>query len=148
MPLQHPRPLANGIQTDHPVPELPFANDSHIPLHDPRAIEAVGRHQGTGMRGREDRCYGSEGWVALTTDPIRHDLAWCVRWHPKRGRSVLLCRDEDASQLHPRWLGGQLLFRSGGYWWDVTTWYRPAQVWDTASEDFFRRPVPATPPQS
>jgi hypothetical protein len=36
-----------------------------------------------------------------------------------------------------------LLFRSGGYWWDGTTWYRPAQVWDAASEQYYRRPVPS-----
>jgi hypothetical protein len=143
VPLQHLRPLANGIRTDHPAPELPFVNDSHIPLDDPQAIEAIGRHEGTGMEGREDSCRGDQGWVAFTTDPIRHDLAWCVRWHPTHGRSVLLYKDEDAAAVHYYWLDGPLLIRAGGYWWDGTTWYRPPQVWDVASEDFFRRPVPA-----
>ena len=92
------------------------------------------------MWGREDRCRGG-GWEAFTTDPIRHDLAWCVRWHPDYGRSVLLYRDEDAAQAYELWYGAQLLYRSGGYWWDGTTWYRPSQVWDVASEDYFRRPV-------
>lgn len=37
------RPLANGLRTDHPVPGLPFVDDSHLPLDDgPDAIEAVG----------------------------------------------------------------------------------------------------------
>lgn len=137
-----PKPLANGIRTDHPVPGLPFVDDSHIPLDDPQAIEAIGRHPGTDMWGREDRCRGG-GWEAFTTDPICHDLAWCVRWHPDHGRSVLLYRDDDAAQAYELWYGTQLLYRSGGYWWDGTTWYRPAQVWDVASEDYFRRPVPA-----
>jgi hypothetical protein len=35
------------------------------------------------------------------------------------------------------------LFRSGGYWWDGATWFRPAQIWDGAAEDYFRRPVPS-----
>ncbi|MGH3827772.1 MAG: hypothetical protein ACRDQX_11460, partial [Pseudonocardiaceae bacterium] len=39
--------------------------------------------------------------------------------------------------------GPALLFRSGGYWWDGTTWYRPSQVWDGASEEYVARPVPA-----
>jgi hypothetical protein len=73
----------------------------------------------------------------------RHDLAWCVRWHPEHGRSVVVYRDDDASAVHMAWWGPALLFRSGGYWWDGTTWYRPGQVWDSAGEEYFRRPVPA-----
>jgi hypothetical protein len=97
------------------------------------------------MWGREDRAsiYGGEGWAAFTTDPVRHDLAWCIRWHPARGRSVVLYRDDDASTVHEAWGGPALLFRAGGYWWDGTTWYRPPQVWDAAGEDYYRRPVPA-----
>src|SRR5262249_49929890 len=35
------RPLANGTRTDHPVPDLPFVDDSHLPLDEgPEAIEA------------------------------------------------------------------------------------------------------------
>lgn len=143
MSLQHPRPLANGLRTDHLVPGLPFADDSHIPLDEPEAIEAVGRHEGTDMWGREDRCHDGKGWEAFTTDPINHALAWCVRWDPEHGRTVLLYRDEDASQVHEDWHGAQLLFRAGGYWWDGTTWYRPSQVWDTANEEYYHRPVPS-----
>ena len=28
-----------------------------------------------------------------------------------------------------------------GYWWDGSTWFRPAQIWDGAAEDYIRRPV-------
>jgi hypothetical protein len=133
-------PLANGIRTDHPVPGLPFVDDSHIPLDDPHAIEAVGRHAGHGMWGRFDDEKDGQ-WRAFTTDPIRHDLAWCVRYHPDHGRSVLLMQDKDAASMHTDWEGGALLFRAGGYWWDGTTWYRPRQVWDAASEEYDHRPV-------
>jgi hypothetical protein len=136
------RPVANGLRTDHPIPDLPFVDDSHIPLEDPAAIEAVGRHEGTDMWGREDSCREG-GWVAFTTDPIRHDFGWCVRWHPDHGRSIVLYRDEDAASVHMAWWGPALLFRSGGYWWDGTTWYRPSQVWDAAGEEYVRRLVPA-----
>jgi hypothetical protein len=134
------RPLANGISTDHPVPDLPFVDDSHIPVDDGRAIEAVGRNVGEGMWGRYDED-DNGAWRAFTTDPIRHDLAWCVRYSPDHGRSVLLMRDGDASPMHTEWWGDPLLFRAGGYWWDGTTWYRPAQVWDAASQTYDRRPV-------
>jgi hypothetical protein len=134
-------PVANGLRTDHPIPNLPFVDDAHLPLDDPRALEAVGRHPDTDMWGREDRC--TEGWVAFTTDPIRHDLAWCVRWHPQHGRSVVLYRNADISSVYMDYWGPALLFRSGGYWWDGATWYRPSQVWDSASEEYVARPVPA-----
>jgi len=137
------RAVANGLRTDHPIPDLPFVDDSHLPLDDPEAIEAVGRRRGSDMWGRYDRNRREGGWMAFTTDPSRHDLAWCVRWHPGHGRSVVLYRDEDASAVHMAWWGPALLFRSGGYWWDGTTWYRPGQVWDAAAEEHFQRPVPA-----
>jgi hypothetical protein len=136
--------IANGLRTDHPVPDRPFVDDSHIPVEDPSAIEAIGRYQGTDMWGREDPARGgSDGWVAFTTDPQRHDLAWCVRWHPVHGRSVLLVRDDDAAGLYTELGEAALLFRAGGYWWDGQAWYRPAQVWDTAGEGYYRRAVPA-----
>ncbi|MGE7439280.1 helix-turn-helix transcriptional regulator [Kitasatospora sp. NPDC001175] len=138
------RPVANGIRTDHPVPDLPFVDDSHIPVEDPQDIEKVGRNVADGMWGRWDRDRSTEGaWLAFTTDPIRHDLAWCVRYHPEHGRSVLLYDDKSASSAYMDWWGAPLLFRCGGYWWDGTTWYRPSQVWDAASEEFDRRPVRA-----
>jgi hypothetical protein len=139
------RALANGLRTDHPIPGLPFADDSHIPVEDARVIEAVGRRHGGQTWGRTDQAYPlhqGSGWVAYTTDPGRHDLAWVVRWHPEHGRSVILYRDdEDALGAYSAFRDGPLLFRSGAYWWDGATWYRPAQVFDWASERYVLRPV-------
>ncbi|MER5617548.1 hypothetical protein, partial [Streptomyces sp. NPDC002215] len=134
------RPFANGTRTDHPVPGLPFVDDSHLPLDDgPEAIEAVGRNKGQGMWGRFDENYGGDGWHAFTTDPLNHQLGWSVRYHPEHGRTVLLMSDDDTSSMHSVWSGDQLLFRAGGYWWDGTTWFRPGQIWDPVSEDYERR---------
>ncbi|WP_042407651.1 helix-turn-helix transcriptional regulator [Streptacidiphilus carbonis] len=133
-------PLANGISTDHPVPGIPFVDDSHIPTADRYELEKVGRRGGDGMWGREDD--SPEGsWIAVTTDPVRHDLAWCVKWHPDHGRSVLLVRDDDASPRHIQWWNTALLFRQGGYWWDGDRWFRPDQVFDQEAEEFDHRPV-------
>lgn len=136
------QPIANGIRTDHPIPDLPFVDDSHIPLDDPHAIEAVGRHADTDMWGREDPCRDG-GWVAFTTDPIRHDLGWCVRWHPEHGRTVALFRDDDAITAHQAWSESALLHRAGGYWWDGTGWYRPTQLYDPAALQYIHTKVPA-----
>ena len=143
MPAYVYRPVANGLRTDHPVLDLPFADDSHIPVGDPEAIEATGRHQGTDTWGRFDHVGRSGGWAAFTTDTVRHDLGWLVRWHPDHGRSVLLYRDDDTAGAYDAFLRQALLFRVGGYWWDGTTWYRPDQVWDAAGEDWHHRPVPS-----
>lgn len=143
MPLYRYRALANGLKTDHPIPDLPFVDDSHIPVDDPVGIESIGRHEAEDSWGREDRVRHGPGWVAFTTDQAHRDLAWCVRWHPKHGRSVVVYHDEEAASVHMAWQGPWLLFRSGGYWWDGGTWYRPAQVWDGASQDYVRRSVPA-----
>lgn len=134
------RPVANGLRTDHPIPDLPFVDDAHIPVDNPDAIEAVGRDRGEGMWGRHDNMH-ADGWVAFTTDQFRHDLAWVVRGHPEHGRSVVLYRDTEASSVYMVYWSGPLLFRSGGYWWDGTTWHRPAQIWDRASETYVDRPV-------
>ncbi|MFI1241443.1 hypothetical protein [Nocardia salmonicida] len=82
-------------------------------------------------------------WWAFTTDQSRPDVAWSVRYHPEHGRTVLLVRDGQASSLHSQWdeQGGPLLFRSGAYWWDGTTWFRPSQVYDSAGEKYMRREV-------
>lgn len=137
------RPLANGLRTDHPVPDLPFVDDAHIPIEKgPDAIEAIGRGVAEGMWGRCDRDRNG-GWLAFTTDPLRTDLGWSVRYHPEHGMTVLLLDDRDTAALHEYWWGPPLLFRSGGYWWDGVTWYRPQQVWDGASERYERRPVRA-----
>jgi hypothetical protein len=134
------RPFANGTRTDHPVPGLPFVDDSHLPLDDgPEAIEAVGRNKGEGMWGRFDEDFEGDSWRAFTTDPINHQLGWAVRYHPDHGRTVLLMSDGATSSLHSDWTGDPLLFRAGGYWWDGTTWYRPGQIWDPVTEDYERR---------
>ncbi|MFC8765853.1 hypothetical protein ACFUAG_34770 [Streptomyces sp. NPDC057193] len=136
----HLYPLANGLSTDHPVPGLPFVDDSHIPLDEgPEAIEAVGRNKGEGMWGRFDPHRPSGGWRAFTTDPLDNSLGWSVRYHPEHGRTVLLMKDNDTSSLHSTWDGKQLLFRAGGYWFDGTTWYRPGQVWDPVQQDYEKR---------
>ncbi|WP_331741310.1 hypothetical protein OG760_37245 (plasmid) [Streptomyces sp. NBC_00963] len=138
--MAHVRPLANGLRTDHPVPGLPFVDDSHIPLDEgPEAIEAVGRHDGSGMWGRFDHNAENGGWHAFTTDPLQHSLGWSVRYHPDHGRTVLLMSNRDTSFLHSQWSGDQLLFRAGGYWWDGATWYRPGQVWDPVAQEHERR---------
>lgn len=141
--MQNLRPVANGLRTDHPIEGLPFVDDSLLDLDDPAAIEAIGRNVSDDMWGRFDNNRRSGGWMAFTTHPTRRDLAWSVRHHPEHGTSVLLMRDKDASPMHMYWWGEALLWRSGGYWWDGTTWYRPAQIWDAASEEHVRRPVTA-----
>lgn len=138
--MSHVRPFANGLRTDHPVPGLPFIDDSHLPLADgPEAIEAVGRNRGPGMWGRFDKNRADGGWHAFTTDPLDHTLGWAVRYHPEHGRTVLLLSDGDTSSLHTNWDGEPLLFRAGSYWWNGTTWYRPGQVWDPVAQDYERR---------
>jgi len=136
-------PVANGMRTDHPIPDLPFVDDGHLPVEDGRALAAVGRKPGGETWGRFDDCTRGGGWVALTTDPVRHDLTWCVRWHPEHGRSVMVFRDKHFAEAHEAFWGPALMFRAGGYWWDGQSWYRPAQVWDGAAEEYVLRPVPA-----
>lgn len=136
------RAVANGFRTDHPIPDLPFVDDSLLPLDDPDAIEAIGRTSEEGTWGRTDPC--GDGWVAYTTDPKHRDLAWLVRFHPEHGRSVVLYRDEDASSAYMTyWEAEVLLFRAGGYWWNGTAWFRPTQVFDRSREVYLNRPVPA-----
>lgn len=136
------QPVANGIRTDHPIPNLPFVDDSHIPIEDPEAVEAVGRHSGTDMWGRCDTDAQTGEWIAFTTDPKNHAFAWVVRYHPEHGRGVTLYRDADAAGVQNDWFGERpLSVRAGGYWWDGDTWYRPRQVLSWASEDYMRRLV-------
>jgi hypothetical protein len=142
MPQHNLQPVANGLRTDHPIPDLPFVDDAHIPIDDPRAIEAIGRHRSTDTWGRHDRAEDG-GWVAFTTDPIRKDLAWLVRWHPQHGSSVIIYRDAEVASAHMSYQDTAQLFRAGGYWWDGTTWYRPSQIFDRASEEYVPRRVPA-----
>ncbi|WP_280220387.1 hypothetical protein [Nocardia neocaledoniensis] len=144
--MQTAVPVANGLSTDHPIPDLPFVDDSHIPTHDARAIEAIGRLPGQPTWARFDWPRAAEWtkspWWAFTTDPRRTDLAWCVRFHPGLGRSVVLVDNAAAGQLHEQWSNEPLLFRAGGYWWDGSHWFRPAQLWDGVAERFVNRAVP------
>jgi hypothetical protein len=134
--------VGNGLRTDHPIPDVPFVDDSHLPLDDPDAIEAIGRKSGGQTWGRTDRCKDG-GWVAFTTEPVRENLGWVVRWHPEHGRSVVLYRDEDVASAYVSYEDEALLFRAGGYWWDGAAWYRPSQVFDQARETYVNRPVPS-----
>ncbi|MFE3169445.1 hypothetical protein [Streptomyces sp. NPDC059224] len=137
------QPLANGLHTDHPIPGIPFVDDSHISIDDPAALEAfISRKDGVAM-GRWERMNEAHGaWIAYATDPLRPELAWAVRHHPGHGRTVLLLLNKDARRWHSSWRGPKLLFRQGGYWWDGTTWYRPDQAWDATCKNFSHRPVP------
>jgi hypothetical protein len=144
MALYTAQPVANGLRTDHPIPDLPFVDDSHIPVDDGEAIEKIGRHKDD-MWGRHDTCRDG-GWVAFTTDPNRTEVSWVVRHHPEHGRSVVLYRDQDASAVDSLLMWEEptaLLYRTGGYWWDGTTWYRPSQLFDWGTEKPYLRPVPA-----
>jgi hypothetical protein len=144
MKLANVRALANGLSTDHPIPDLPFVDDSHIPVDDGEAIAAVSRNVGPDMWAREDPCPMGGGWQAFTTDPLRHDLAWFVRWHPEHGRSVIVYQDADIGSVHSAHsYGTALLFRSGNYWWDGVGWHRPSIVFDPARRQYVDRIVPA-----
>jgi hypothetical protein len=136
------QPVANGIRTDHPIPNLPFVDDSHVPIEDPEAIEALGRHPGTTMWGRSDVNQQTGEWSAFTTDPKNHAYSWLVRYHPEHGRSVELYHDRDVAGMQSEWYRDRpLLARLGGYWWDGTNWYRPRRVLSWAAEGYMRRPV-------
>lgn len=137
------KPVANGLGTDHPIPDLPFVDDSALPA-EPRAIEAIGRKPGGITWGRQD-AIPEGGWSANTTVPECTDLAWFVRFHPQHGRTVMLVRNQDAPEQQQTFaflMRTALLFRAGGYWWDGAGWFRPAQIWDQASERIVARPVP------
>lgn len=130
-------PVANGIRTDHPVPNLPFIDDSHLPLHDGQAIEAHGRHDYNAGWGRYDCDRNDERrWSAFTNDQFNLKFSWVVRHDPGYGRTVLLYADGAESIMHevsPR-EGDPLVYRAGGYWWDGKTWHRPAFVYDRSTE--------------
>lgn len=130
------RALANGLNTDHPVPGIPFADDGHLPLEDSRALKTLARHGGAWDAQDDGQ------WWCFLPDPGRPESAWCIRHHPRHGHTVLLYPAKDAPAVHREWWGEPLLFRAGGYWWDGTDWYRPGQVWDPAHAAYQRRPVP------
>ena len=152
MRVRDMRVLGNGLRTDHPVPGIPFIDDSHIPLEDPKAIEAIGRkhtpdNQTWGRtdstRVREGEDYVDTGWKAFTTDPHRNDLSWLVRWHPTAGRSVWLVANEEAASLYSLIEDKVVLWRAGGYWLgNDGGWHRPVQIFDWAAERYISRAVP------
>lgn len=139
--MRIPAPLANGIRTDHPVPGLPFVDDSLLPLDDQHAIEKIGRRSAPGTWGREDSYSKTPGaWRAFTTDPTDNDFAWVVMRHPDRGTTVLLYRDDDAVTAYSYMdytNGGimPLIVRAGGYWSDGNVWLRPTQTLDPVTGD-------------
>ncbi len=138
-------PVANGIRTDHPEPGLPFVDDSHLPIHDGQAIESHGRHDYNPGWGRYDQDRDDERrWNAFTNDQFNLTFSWLVRNDPDHGRTVLLYANGDETIMHkvtPR-EGDPLLHRAGGYWWDGTTWHRPAITYDRSTEKALPSPVP------
>lgn len=117
------RLLANGAGTDHPVPGLPFVDDTHLPAG-----------PATPGAARPTR----------VTDPDRPDLVWIVHAHPHLGRTVLLYEagPDGAGPWHGH-TGHPLVTRTGGYWWDGTHWFRPPQLWDAATGAVEQQAVPA-----
>lgn len=135
-------PLANGIHTDHPIPGLPFVDDSILDLEDRSQIERLGRRPNTDMWGREDLLSGSStDWTAFTTIPEHTDLAWIVRHYEDHGTTVVLVADDDAAALHET-DPTPVLTRAGGYFWDGTTWYRPEGTYDRVTSKTNYTPVP------
>lgn len=138
-------PVANGLRTDHPVPGLPFVDDSHLPIRNPLGIEAHGRHTYNEGWGREDRDHNDHRrWSAFTTDQFNLDYAWLVRNDPGYGRTVLLYAGRHVTDLHetsPR-PGNPLAYRAGGYWWDGQTWYRPHVTHDLSTHVLLPDPAP------
>ncbi|MFG3429359.1 hypothetical protein [Streptomyces californicus] len=118
------RLLANGVGTDHPVPGLPFADDTHLPAGT----------TGPAPAPRPTRI----------TEPGRPDLVWIVHAHPHLGRTVLLYEagPDGAGPWHGH-TGEPLVTRTGGYWWDGTNWFRPPQLWDAATGAVEQQAVPA-----
>jgi hypothetical protein len=127
------------------VPNLPFIDDGHFPIHDGQAIEANGRHEYNAGWGRYDRDQGDERrWGAFTNDQFNLKFSWLVRHDPGYGRTVLLYTDGADAIMHevsPR-QGDPLVHRVGGYWWDGKTWHRPAVVFDRSTEQAVVVPVP------
>ncbi|MCX4826557.1 hypothetical protein OG883_43755 [Streptomyces sp. NBC_01142] len=118
------RLLANGANTDHPVPGLPFVDDTHLGAGPPPAATAP----------RPTR----------TPDPECAGLVWIVHAHPHLGRTVLLYEAGPDGTGPWDWQSDwPLVSRAGGYWWDGTRWHRPSQLWDEAAGAFEQQPVPA-----
>lgn len=127
------QPVANGLSTDHPVPGLPFVDDSHLPLQDGKGIEKHGRHDHNEGWGRYDDDRNNRArWAAFTDDQFDLSWAWCVRHEPGCGRTVLLYHSEDADIMHP-----VLPQARGGPWRLAGTYHWPCCT-----------PMPAPPPHT
>lgn len=137
------RIIANGIHTDHPIPRLPFVDDSMLDLTDREQIEAIGRHAGEGLWGRQDISYEVEGdWRAYTTIPAHPELAWVVRHSHEHGTVVMLVDNEDAGAEYGIEPERALIRRYGGYWWDGRTWHRASPRIDPVTYQAVYEPVP------
>lgn len=137
------RIIANGVRTDHPIPQLPFVDDSILDLNDRVQIENIGRNKGEGLWGREDLTSGVKGgWRAFTTIPSHPNLAWVVKHHPDHGNVVVLVDDEDAVDEYSAEPETALLRRYGGYWWDGDTWHRSTPRIDPVTWHSLYEPVP------
>lgn len=140
--MQIALPVAQGVRTDHPDPSLPLVDDSHIPIHDGKAIEQLGRREEHWTWGRYDAA--GDRWSAFTTDQRNPTYAWIVTSVPGFGQTVLLYTDDAAHTAYehePR-EGRPLLYRAGGYWWDGQQWNRPERVFDKLTERFVQNKVP------
>lgn len=129
------KPLANGISTDHPIPGLPFVDDTHLPLDNLKAIEAIGRKHNTGTWGRYDKRAATDGsgymkWAY--TDILDTNYSWVVTTHPAYGRTVLLVDKKDAVNTYTHFRDNLIpgIARAGGYFTcdGGETWFRPYLV--------------------
>ncbi len=130
------KPLANGISTDHPIPGLPFVDDTHLPLDDLKAIEAIGRKHNT------DDTWGSYAKTAAGdalgymewayTDIPDTNYSWVITTHPTYGRTVLLVDKKDAVNTYAHFCNNLIpgIARAGGYFTrdGGKTWLRPYPV--------------------
>ncbi|WP_367404990.1 helix-turn-helix transcriptional regulator [Kocuria marina] len=138
------RIIANGVRTDHPIPQLPFVDDSILDLNDRVQIENIGRNKGEGLWGREDLTSGVEGgWRAFTTIPSHPNLAWVVKHHPHHGNVVVLVDDDDAADEYMAEPETALIRRYGGYWWDGDSWHRSTPRIDPVTWQSVHEPVPS-----
>lgn len=137
-------PVANGISTDHPIPGVPFVDDTHLPLSNGQEIERIGRHNGNDGWGRYDADQAHHSrWEAFTTEQDDLAYAWHVRHEPDIGRTIVLYLDDDATIMHntPPQAGDPIAYRAGGYWWNGHTWHRPSYIRDASTGECIPKPV-------
>lgn len=129
------KPLANGISTDHPIPGLPFVDDTHLPLDNLKAIEAIGRKHNTDTWGSYAKTAAEDGsgymeWAY--TDIPDTNYSWVITTHPTCGRTVLLVDKKDAVNTYTHFCNNLIpgIARAGGYFTrdGGKTWLRPYPV--------------------